>query len=98
MSKKLPYIDVTYNGEMTTYNELLSDIELFSEYANVQIQTILSHKDIQFLGLRVLEITNFRNGSSIFKEIDNIEICGIDELNKVIDYLNYVRDYKGEKK
>ena len=98
MSKKLPYIDITYSGEVTTYDDLLSDVELFNEYANVQIQTLLSHKDVQTLEIRVLEITNFRDGSSVFKEIDNIEICGIDELNKVIDYLTYVRDYEGEKK
>lgn len=98
MSKKLPYIDVTYNGEVTTYNELLDNVTLFNNYANVETQTVLSHEDIHKVKLRVIEKTKFRNGSFNFKEIDDIEICGIDELNEVINFLTYVRDYKGEKK
>lgn len=97
MSKKLPFVDVTY-GEVTTYNELLDNVALFNNYANVETQTVLSHEDIHKVKLRVIEKTKFRNGSFNFKEIDDIEICGIDELNEVINFLTYVRDYNGEKK
>jgi hypothetical protein len=101
MSKKLPYIDVTYNGEVTTYNELLSDIELrgvYGQYPNgVETKLILSHDKIQKIKISLVNDKIIR-GNFVSSQVNLFELSGIDELNKVIEFLTYVRDYKGEKK
>lgn len=101
MSKKLPYMDYTYNGEMTTYNELLSDIEFYGVYGEYQNSTetklILSHDNIQKVKILLVNDKIIR-GNFVRSQVNIFDLCGIDELNEVIDFLTYVRDYNGEKK